>query len=326
MRKLIKYGAITGLALLIAVVVIASGFRFSAILRETEDRDHVVLPAGRLVETRSGRVFIQDKGERTAPAVVLIHGTAAWSQLWWRTTDALVAAGYRVIAFDLPPFGFSDRPGTYTRADQAARIDDVLDNLGIQSATIVGHSFGAGAAVEHVLRYPNRTSGLVLIDAALGLTSPPSETPAVLRAGWTRELLTALTITNPLATKALLASLIEKKEAANSENVAILHAPLKLKHSTADIANWLAYFTGTDRDALSAQRVMISNISVPVAILWSDKDTVTPLDQAQDLQVLLPRASLTILSGVGHIPQIEDPIAFNAALVEILRKLIAKQS
>jgi pimeloyl-ACP methyl ester carboxylesterase len=71
---------------------------------------------------------------------------------------------------------------------------------------------------------------------------------------------------------------------------------------------------------------MISSISPPVAILWGDKDTVTPLDQAQDLQILLPRASLTILSGVGHIPQIEDPIAFNAALVEILRKLIAKQS
>ena len=231
-----------------------------------------------------------------------------------------------MIAFDLPPFGFSDRPGTYTRADQAARIDDVLEKLGIESATIVGHSFGAGAAVEHVLRYPKRAGGLVLIDAALGLTSPLSETPAILRARWTRELLAALTITNPLATKALLASLIEKKEAANSENVAILHAPLKLKHSTADIAKWLAYFTGTDRDALSAQRAMISNISPPVAILWGDKDTVTPLDQAQDLQILLPRASLTILSGVGHIPQIEDPIAFNAALVEIQRKLIAKQS
>lgn len=321
MRKLFKFAAIAGSTLLIAAVLIVSGFRFAAFLRETADRDHLAPSTGRLVETRSGRVFVQDKGSRSGPAVVLIHGTAAWSQLWWRTTDALVASGYRVIALDLPPFGFSDRPGSYTRADQAARIDDVLAKLGVERTTIVGHSFGAGAAVEYVLRYPERTDGLVLVDAALGLMSPASETPAVLRAGWVRELLTSLTITNPLATKALLSSLIEKKEAANSENVAILQAPLALKRSTADVASWLTYFTGSDPDALSTKPAMIANISAPVAILWGDKDSVTPPDQAQDIRLLLPRASLTILSGLGHIPQIEDPVAFNSALVEVLQRL-----
>ena len=58
--------------------------------------------------------------------MVLFHGTAAWSELWRQTSDALAAAGFHVIALDLPPFGFSDRPGNYTRQDQAARISDVL--------------------------------------------------------------------------------------------------------------------------------------------------------------------------------------------------------
>ena len=76
--------------------------------------------------TRSGGVFVQEKGPADGIPVVLFHGTAAWSELWRRTSDALAAAGFRVIALDLPPFGFSDRPGSYTRQDQAARINDVL--------------------------------------------------------------------------------------------------------------------------------------------------------------------------------------------------------
>ncbi len=92
-EKLVKLGAIASLSLLIAAIVIVSGFRAAAFLRETEDRDRLAPSTGRLIETRSGRIFVQDKGARSGAAVVLIHGTAAWSQLWWRTTDALVASG-----------------------------------------------------------------------------------------------------------------------------------------------------------------------------------------------------------------------------------------
>src|SRR5262249_12438534 len=151
--------------------------------------------------------------------VVLFHGTAAWSELWWRTSDALAAADFRVIALDLPPFGFSDRPGTYTRRDQAARINDVLGALRAKPAIIVGHSFGAGAATELVMRYPDRVRALVLVDAALGLTAPASDAPAIVRPKWVREIAVSLSITNPLATKILLQSLIAKKERALPEYV-----------------------------------------------------------------------------------------------------------
>ena len=56
-------------------------------------------------------------------------------------------------------------------------------------------------------------------------------------------------------------------------------------------------------------------------LLWGDQDSVTPLEQARDLQTLLPQATLTLLPGVGHIPQIEDPDMFNNALLKALRKL-----
>ena len=113
----------------------------------------------------------------------------------------------------------------------------------------------------------------------------------------------------------LLAQLIEKKERATPEYVAILQKPLVIQNTTRDVARWLLYFLSTDTDALSARRDHYARIAARTAILWGDKDSVTPLAQAQDLRTLIPHAALIVLSGLGHIPQIEDPEAFNAALI-----------
>ena len=317
--NILRWSAKTLLVLLLLAVAAIAGFRLAASFRETADRAALAPASGRLVKTSSGGVFVQEKGPPDGVPVVLFHGTAAWSELWWRTSDALAASGFYVIALDLPPFGFSDRPGT--RGDQAARINDVLGALKAAPAIIVGHSFGAGAATELVMRYPDRARALVLVDAALGLTAPRSDAPALLQPKWVREILVSLTVTNPLATKLLLQSLIAKKERALPEYVEILQRPTSLRNSTADIADWAYYFAGADRGAASTDRGAYARLKQPTAILWGDKDTITPVDQARDLQTLIPQASLTLLPGVGHIPQIEDPTAFNDALLKALGKL-----
>lgn len=309
------------LALLLLLVIIIVALRMAASMRETRTRAELAPSWGHLVPTSSGGVFVQENGPADGIPVVLFHGTAAWSELWRHTTPVLAAAGFHVIALDLPPFGFSDRPGNYTRQDQAARINELLIHLKAAPAIIVGHSFGAGAATELAMRYPERTRALVLVDAALGLTATPSDAPWIVQPKWIREVLVSLTITNPVATKMLLESLIEKKERALPEFVAILQRPTTLRDTTPDIADWLYYFLGADRDAVSADRGAYARTQLPVAVLWGNKDTVTPIDQAADLLTLLPQASLTALPGLGHIPQIEDPALFNDALLKALGKL-----
>jgi pimeloyl-ACP methyl ester carboxylesterase len=168
------------------------------------------------------------------------------------------------------------------------------------------------------LRFAARTRRLVLVDAALGLTQPPSDTPALLEPTWLREILVSLTVTNPLATKFLLQSLIEKKERALPEYVEILQRPLRRRGETANVAGWLWFFLGTDRTALSADRANYAQLRCPTTLLWGEKDSVTPIDQAKDLQKLVPQATLAVLPGLGHIPQIEDPVAFNVALLKAL--------
>jgi pimeloyl-ACP methyl ester carboxylesterase len=319
--NIVRWSARTLLVLLALVILVIASFRIAASMRETGTRAELAPPTGHLVPTGSGGVFVQEKGPADGIPVVLFHGTAAWSELWRRTVDALAAAGFHVIALDLPPFGFSDRPGTYTRQDQAARVNDVLSRLQARPAIIVGHSFGAGAATELVMRYPARVRALVLVDAALGLTAEPSDPPWLLQPKWIREILVSLTITNPLATKTLLQSLIEKKERALPEYVAILQRPTTQRNTTPDIADWLYYFAGSDRSAASTDRGSYGRLQQPVAILWGDKDTITPVAQARDLQTLVPQAALTLLPGLGHIPQIEDPDLFNDALLKALGKL-----
>ncbi len=310
------------LALLLALLLVIASFRLAASIRETATRPQLAPRTGQLVPTRSGGVFVQEKGPKDGVPVVLFHGTAAWSELWRHTGEALAAAGFRVIALDLPPFGFSDRPGGYTRQEQAARISDVLDALKTPPAIIVGHSFGAGTATELAMRHPDRARALVLVDAALGLMAAPSDAPWVIRPQWIREILVSLTITNPVATETLLKSMIAKKERALPEFVAILQWPLTQRDSTSDIADWLYYFLSADTSAMSADRTAYANVKIPVAILWGDKDTVTPVEQALDLRTLFSQqTSLTLLPGLGHIPQIEDPTMFNDTLLKTLGKL-----
>lgn len=320
--NILRWSANGLLVLVLSIILVITAFRMAASIRETGMRAQLAPRSGHLVPTRSGGVFVQEKGPANGIPVVLFHGTPAWSELWRHTSDALAEAGFHVIALDLPPFGFSDRPGGYTRQDQAARIHDVLEALEAPPAIIVGHSFGAGAATELVMRHPDRARGLVLVDAALGLTAAPSPPPWVIQPQWIREILVSLTVTNPVATQMLLKSMIAKKERALPEYVAILQRPLAQRDSTSDIADWLYYFLGSDTTAASADRTAYARLEAPVAILWGDKDTITPLKQARDLKVLLPaETELTLLPGLGHIPQIEDPAMFNDALLKTLAKL-----
>lgn len=306
--------------LVVSVVAGLAALRLAAHLREAEVASAAAPADGKFVESGHGRIFVMDPGPADGIPVVLFHGTAAWSKLWWRTTAALKSDGYRPIVPDLPPFGYSERRGGYTRLEQAARIDGMMTTLGAGRAIVVGHSFGAGAALEYVLRHPDRVIGLVLVDAALGLTHAPSDAPAVLNYAPVRELLVSATATNPLATRFLLSKLIYRQEAANDQTLDILRAPMRVVGTTSHIADWLLYFAGSDRAALSASRGEVSRIKVPVAMIWGDRDDVTPLAQANDLRSLIPSASLRVINDVGHIPQIEDADAFNAVLLAAIRE------
>jgi pimeloyl-ACP methyl ester carboxylesterase len=115
-------------------------------------------------------LYIQEVGPESGQVVLLVHGTGAWSEIWRSTLERLAAAGYRAVAVDMAPFGYSEQPaaGDYTTASQGRRLAALVESLG-SPVVLVGHSFGARATVEAAMLAPERLRALVLVDAALGL-------------------------------------------------------------------------------------------------------------------------------------------------------------
>lgn len=309
-RKLVRIV----LAILALILLLLIGLRIAAALREGE----VKPPAQTsLVSTPYGKVAVALSGPASGKRVMLVHGTAAWSGFWRYVAAHLAGRGYRVIAVDLPPFGWSghDPEARYDRVTQAARLSALLEAVGGRPATVVGHSFGAGPATELALRHPNRVGALILVDAALGELDRGSDsgTASAMRVRPVAELATSASITNPVAIGPLLRSLIERKEQAEPW-LDTLRQPMRREGTTSAYAAWLPHLFEWRAGEFSRTSTGLKSIQVPVAIIWGEADSITPLEQGRLIASLTRARSIQSLPGVGHIPHIEDPAAFLAAL------------
>lgn len=319
--------------LLLVGVVVPAAFVALAARRERDVPADAAPPSGRWVVAADVRMFVQEVGPADGPIVVLVHGTGAWSETWRTTLDALAAAGFRAVALDLPPFGYSTRPGDggYTKTEQAARIVGVLDALGAPSAVLVGHSFGGGPTVEAALAAADRVRALVLVDAALGIASddvapdgapptPPALVRAVLALPPLRTALVATFLTSPAFTRRLLQGFVADPAVATDARVAVYQRPLTVWGTTAAVATWLPELVAPSVRSRSESPAAYRALTMPVVAIWGARDTVTPLGQGERLVALVPHGRLEVLPDVGHIPQIEDPDRFATLLVRVLRE------
>ena len=188
-------------------------FRVAAVFREAKTPAEAAPSTGRFVHAEDVDIFIQEAGPSTGPAVLLIHGTGAWSELWRETMAALGQAGFHTMAMDVPPFGYSQKPpnAAYRREDQGKRIVGVINALHLPQVILVGHSFGAGPTLETARMAPKNIAKLILVDAALGFDASPDTggvgstlLHAVLTIRPIRNILVASSATNPLLTGTLL--------------------------------------------------------------------------------------------------------------------------
>lgn len=312
-------------ALIVAPVLLAvcaaSIANYAARARERDAAASAAPPGSRFVRAADVSMLIQERGPATGEPIVFVSGLGAWSATWLPTMDALARAGYRTIALDLPPFGYTSRPAAdaYDTSHQAARILGLLDTLGVRRAILVGHSFGGRATVEALLAQPRRFSAAVLVDVALRLDPPPPAAPGLVARGLgvpaLRRPLIAATATNPHLTRWFLERFTTRHGALSPEVVAVYQRPLSVAGTTTAYGEWLDAFlndAGRDRGERSAA---LAALPMPVDVIWGNADTVTPLADGARLARLLPNASLTVLSGLGHIPHVEDNAAFVRAVL-----------
>lgn len=332
MRTILKALLLTATAVLLLLIAVLAFFTWQADRREQQTRQNASPPSGQFVRADDLELFVQELGPPQGPAVLFVHGTGAWSELWREPMRALAARGYRAIAIDVPPFGFSEKPSQprFSTQDQARRIVALVQALGLPGVTLVGHSFGCRATVEAAMQLDDRLRALVLVDAALAIT--PDLTPAPVSASWAsrtadsffritplRHALVASTVTNPLLTKRLFQLLIDDPADATDALVATLQRPFVVQESTNRLGEWLQVFLfGDEGLARSSRPESYRAFAAPTLLLWGERDQLTPVALAQSLNSLLPDSTLVLLKGVGHIPQIEDAAQFTEELLRFL--------
>ena len=316
------YGA---LVFCVCVYVFLLIFAWHAEQRETFAAQDLAPAGGRYVKAADVDIFVQEAGPADGLDVLLIPGIGGWSGTWPQTMAALAEAGFRVVAIDLPPFGFSQRPETalYSKQDQAARILGVMDTLGISKAILVAHSSGGGPAVEAAAQSPQRVPALVLASAELdiafkgmGRAYPSFMVDRFLAMPSLREGSVAAFMTNPLFTRDLLKKLSNKPGAVTDAWIALYQQPLKLKGTTAAVSAWLPQWIAGSHATRSEDPVTYRRLNIPIHLIWGDLDTTAPLEQARELARAASNSTLKVIYGAGHLPQMEETQRFNEMLLK----------
>jgi pimeloyl-ACP methyl ester carboxylesterase len=245
------------------------------------------------------RIFYEVTGPRHDRAPLLLsHGYSA-SGLMWKVNLPALAAGRQVVTWDIRGHGQSDSPDDPARYSEALSVEDmaaVLDAAGAPRAVVGGLSLGGYLSLAFQVRYPERVAALVLCDTGPGYRR---EEP---RAQWNAQ---AVRIAEGFERRGLDA-LSTSPEVAASPHASAAGLALAARHIL------------TQRDA----RVMdsLATIRVPTLVLVGADDT--PYLAAADVMAAkIPGAIKVVLEGAGHAANLDQPEAFNQALLTFLAGL-----
>jgi pimeloyl-ACP methyl ester carboxylesterase len=280
-------------------------------------------PAGQFVDVQGVRLHIAMIGPRgtSDPAVVLIHGASGNLQDMRLSLGDKLAVSHRVILVDRPGHGWSSRPKGDDHASparQAEIVASALEQLGVQHAILVGHSWGGACAMAFALAFPERTAGLVLLSAP---THPWPGDP-----GWYNKLASL-----PLIGQIFLRTFVYPLGLlmANSALRSVFEpqpVPTDYIHRAAIrlvLRPKTFFFNARDlallEDFIAAQVQRYVDLRTPTVIITGDRDTmVSPEINARVLAATLPSAKLIMLKDVGHMPHHAAPEIVVAAIDELL--------
>lgn len=238
------------------------------------------------------------------PAIILLHAGVADRRMWAEHLEPLAAAGHRAVAVDLPEFGESE-------SSELVPWDAVLatlDALEIETAVLVGNSFGGGVALRAAAVAPHRVSALVLVSAR-PFDAEPS--PA-LAAAWTAEEAALERGDVEAATRAVVdAWTLPDAPAALRERVAAMQRrayELQLEVPEPELD-----------DPLGGPAAL-ATLDIPALILTGEHDMPDFHDAAAGLEQTLPRAQRATIPAAGHLAPLETPEAFRELVLAFVAR------
>ena len=256
----------------------------------------VTLPSG-------VRLQYAESGHADGEPIIMLHG---YTDSWFSYSRVLpeLAPKYRAISITQRGHGDSSCPGSYTGDDFAADVDAFMEALGIERATVVGHSMGSFVAQTVAIRYPQRVKKLVLIGSAtvagnegvLGLRDAVQTLTDPVDYTFTYEF-QASTIYYPVPQAFLDTVVIES---------------LKLPAQVWKDA--LVGLIATDNAA------RLGEIQAPTLVVWGDRDGIFPRAEQDALVAAIPNATLTVYPETGHALHWERPREFARELEKFVKE------
>ena len=270
------------------------------------------------VDLHGHHAIYREVGE--GPTVVLIHGMINSSRHWEEVALRL-APDYRVIAPDLIGHGDSATPrGDYSLGAHAASIRDLLTTIGVDRATIVGHSLGGGVAMQFFYQFPQRTERLVLISSGgLGPEVSPLLRGAALPGAAT--LLRAAT--NRALVSGLAGAGARMRAAGHSKGVyleAVARAlrPLQEAGSRQAFLETLRAVIDIHGQRVSARDRLYLLGEMQTLIVWGGRDRTIPIEHGREAHEAILHSRFETLPRAAHFPLLEDPEGLAAILADFL--------
>ena len=273
-------------------------------------------PIGRFTEAYGLRVHYWERGE--GQPVVLVHGASGNLRDWTFSIAPRLARNYRVIVFDRPGFGYSDRPTIdgWDPAVQARVLRAAAVSIGAERPIVVGHSWGGALALAWGLEFPRETAGVVPVSS---VSMPYGGLATIVR---------AIGLDGVLI-EAYMDRLIERaREGGIDEFIARVFRPQQVpegyvEHVGAPLALRRGTLMANGEDlqnvniALRRMEPRYASLSVPVEIVHGQADFIDWDDHAAPLAERVPQARLTLLPGVGHMAHHAAPYELAQAIGRI---------
>lgn len=254
------------------------------------------------------------------PNVVLIHGMVNSSRHWEEVASRL-AGSHRVIAPDLIGHGDAATPrGDYSLGAHAAGIRDLLTTIGVERATIVGHSLGGGVAMQFFYQFPQRTERLVLISSG-GLGHEVS--PLLRGAALPGSSLLLRVATQPRLVAALAATGARLRARGSSsgvylQSVARALSPLQEEGSRRAFLQTLRSVIDVQGQRVSARDRLYLLGEMPTLLVWGERDRTIPLAHGLEAKRSIPNCRFETLPCAAHFPNLEDPEGLASVLADFL--------
>ena len=236
----------------------------------------------------------------SGPALLLFH--AAWGDAemsWSRVWDRL-SRSYTVIAPDLPGFGQSEKLSTPTLSGMATMLKELLGALHLDRVTVVGNSFGAGVAIKLENDHPQMVSQLVLVDGGYLPVIP----------GFMRKLISLPGVNQGF--RALIRNVTFSRKTLSRSFATPPKLPAGFLEKIEQ--NTMAY-SRISFDTIMNHSSPLTKPTAPTLLIWGAEDGLTTLKQADAIQKWIPEARLITIDGAGHMPQVEKPEEFVAAVM-----------